>query len=299
MNLNSYNRTTGTTQNWTVDFATNLIQSSAGFYDSIKIEPLQCVISRSWYTIDTPDNVFIFTTNSFGSEIIIPPAFFNIQTFIQYLENVLPVMTVTWIQLTNQFVFSVTDPSDTNTYGFDFDTQACALFGFDLFTNNLTFDVNNPLTSIHPVKMCLESVLLVHTDLPLVSNSVIGNLTDTFVSESNTLLKIPLGGVLPFDLCVWRSQGKHIYLYELTERCIQSINFYLTDEFARPISPHFDWTISLRLEYYTFDQDPQVEMKYTLKSINDYLRYLALHKLTPISNNQKTTNKKIKNKDKK
>ncbi len=47
MNLNSYNMTTGTTQNWTVDFATNLIQPSEGFYDSIKIEPLQCVISRS------------------------------------------------------------------------------------------------------------------------------------------------------------------------------------------------------------------------------------------------------------
>ncbi len=47
MNLNSYNRTTGTTQNWSIDFATGLIQSSAGFYDSIKIEPLQCVISRS------------------------------------------------------------------------------------------------------------------------------------------------------------------------------------------------------------------------------------------------------------
>jgi hypothetical protein len=53
------------------------------------------------------------------------------------------------------------------------------------------------------------------------------------------------------------------------------------------------------LEYYTFDQDPQVDMKYTLKSINDYLRYLALHKITPNSNNQKTTTKKIKNKDKK
>jgi hypothetical protein len=47
VNLNSYNMTTGNTQNWSVDFAAGLIQSTAGSYDSIKIEPIQCVISRS------------------------------------------------------------------------------------------------------------------------------------------------------------------------------------------------------------------------------------------------------------
>jgi hypothetical protein len=268
IHINSYNRLRGTPDDFVISLGHGLLKTDSPGH--IMLEPVQCVINRSWQTVDQTNNLFQIYDGAELVDVVIPSGWYNVKNFLQALQALLADFSIGWSPTTNRYIFH--PPNDTKVYRFIFSTWACSLMGFNLGTE-LECSYNNPLESDLPVKMTHESVVLVHTDLPRQHMTAVDNLLTEEMRESDILLKIPIT-TAPFDNLVWRANSTGICKYTLATQNITELRIWLTDEFDRPLKAAYDWTMTLRVEYYADETVNQVEN--TLSNIRDYLRYMVL-----------------------
>jgi hypothetical protein len=251
----------------------------------IVLEPVQAVVSRSWYTVDTTNNTFQIFDGTTINDYVVTTGWYNLKTFLYALTILLPSWSIGWDPMKSKYVF--TPPNDGITYKMLFPTWLCSLLGFNL-GEEFELSFYEPLTSTIPVKMTHESVLMIHCDVPKQKYSAVENLQTADMRESTVLLKVPLT-CAPLDNCVWRSNGNDIISYELSTSNITSIRFWVTDEYNRPLLLPYDWTMTLRFSFFSETSDSKT-MVSLLSSMRDYARLLILNtkSLTPSYDTKKT-----------
>ena len=88
------------------------------------------------------------------------------------------------------------------------------------------------------------------------------------------LLVLPVNKA-PFDNLIWRVKHVDVSSFYLTTTSLSNVRFHLTDEYDRPLVPSYDWTMTIRVDY--FDRRSKLEdMQVSVDRIRDYLRYLVL-----------------------
>jgi len=205
----------------------------------------------------------------------IPPGNYNVQTFLLWLQSTFTTWLFGWNQVTNTYYYQA--PNDGNTYMYSFTNFACYLFGFNL-TDTPTFNYNNPKYSNIPVNMEYSKLVLINCDLPKAKFSSVDNVLTPDIVESNILLKIPISSESPpSSTLVWRSQSKDIVSFELAYNKIDSIRFWVTNEYGIPINLIHDYTISFRITYYDTKDD---NSETYLSNISDYLHYMVLNDIS-------------------
>jgi len=239
----------------------------------IRVEPIQVVLHRSWYSVDTTVNTFQISNGTETLDYTIPPGFYNVETFLFLLQGLLPTWLVGWDPVTRRYFFQ--PPDDGNTYTLIFLTYAAHLLGFNINTT-ATLSYSAPIYSNFPAKMTIETVVLVHINFPRQRYTAVDNLNlnSAGFQESDIFVKVSIN-VMPFDTLVWRANGVDIVGFDLALRSIDSLNIYLTDEYGRALNPPYDWTISFRVTYFK-EADPFKSIQTTLTSIANFLHYIAL-----------------------
>jgi hypothetical protein len=280
VHINSYNRISGTPYDYVVEFANGLIRLDGD--GSIKLEPIQAVMNRSWYTVDdTNNNVQIEWSNPDGSDamvllVVIPTGFYNVKSFMDALSKALPIFVVGWEPIQSKYVFTPQD--DGKIYKIVCTSWLCSLMGFELGTQ-YELSYNAPLKSALPIKMTHESVVLVHCDLAKSTNTAVDNFNSLLdMRESTIVVKIPIDKP-PFDNLIWRSMSPGIVSFDLATTNITSLRVWLTDEFLRPLKVAYDWTMTLKFtirEGKNSGLSDANNMISLLSSIKDYLHYQVL-----------------------
>ena len=119
-----------------------------------------------------------------------------------------------------------------------------------------------------------ESVVLVHANFPKERFSAVDNLLTSQMRESNVFVKIPVDKQ-GFDNLIWRLNDINSNSFTLSTTSISSIRFYLTDEYNRPLKPAYDWTMSIRVDY--FDMTSKIDsILSSIESVRAYLRLMLL-----------------------
>jgi hypothetical protein len=271
IHINSFNRIRGNPSDFTINFSNALFHNSSG-RSRIKVEPIQCVVNRSWYTVDNTNNLFQLSNGVGTINYIIPTGFYNVKTFLALLQSFLPTWTLGYNDITNKYFYK--PPYDGQTYTLMFPTIASYLLGFNVY-EEVACSYSYPVYSSIPIKMSHESVLLIHSDLPKDNFSSVDNILTSEMKESKVLIKIPIT-CPPYDNLVWRSNSRDITSFWLSTHYVNDLRIWVTDEFGRSLNLAFDWTMSLRVEYY--EEVNQIDViAQSVSSIKDYFRLLILN----------------------
>jgi len=272
IHINSQNRISGTPGNFTVNFKNELFKVDRP-NGVIRVEPIQVVLHRSWYSVDTTCNTFQISNGTETLDYTIDVGFYNVESFLFVLQGLLPTWIVGYDPVTSRYWYQ--PPNDGNTYTLLFPTYAAHLLGFNINTT-ATVSYDAPIYSSFPAKMTIETVILVHINFPRQRYTAVDNLNlnSPDFQESDIFVKCPVN-VMPFDTLVWRANAVDVVAFDLALRNIDSLNIYLTDEYGRAINPPYDWTISFRNTYFE-NADPFKSIQTTLTSIANFLHYIAL-----------------------
>jgi hypothetical protein len=175
----------------------------------IKVIAVDASINRSWYTVDSTNNTFQVFSNGVTVTYTIPIGYYDVNTLKAQLNVLLVGWTVTYLSLTNKYMF--TSLNNGHVYEFLFANRCCELLGF-LITDTPMLNFSTPLTSYLPVKLNRENSIFIHTDLPTLKYAYIDNMQNSQFFESNILLKIPIQAA-PFDNRVFVSNGNDNYSF--------------------------------------------------------------------------------------
>lgn len=281
VHVNSQNRYNGSINNFDISFKhCHLIQEN--FKGKIIIEPIQCIISRSFYSVDRFNDTFQLSNDNglTWQTINISHGNYNIKTFLEQLKTLLPNWTLGWSLEQNKYhMYPPTD--DDATYVFRFNNYSAFLFGCDIGD-----EVQAPFISTNTVNMERSKAIMIHSDLPRVRSSAIDNLISTEMEESNVFLKIPID-TPPWANIIWRSNSKDVVSFQLSSNSVSSMRIWLTDEYNIPIELHNDWTLSFRVTYIDDNNNELINM---LSDIQAYVKYLALDQMS------QSTDKKLSGK---
>ena len=154
IHVSSKNRSRGEINDFEISFK-NAHVGNENFDGKIIIEPIQVVLNRSWYSVESPNNTWELQTNDEEFvEYTIPPGNYNVKTFLHYIQKTLKDFLIGWRMETNRYEFF--PPNNGNTYRFRFRNYSAYLFGFrpdDVVEASIPD--NSPLVSTHTVNMSL------------------------------------------------------------------------------------------------------------------------------------------------
>jgi len=238
----------------------------------IRVEPVQVVLYRSWYSVDSTCDTFLYTTDGVHfTTVTIPTGFLTIPGLLDKLQALMPGWLLGWVALTGQWYFQ--PPNDGNIYMLIFPNLAALLLGFPVACTSVPFTYYSPLISQNPAKITIENLILVHVNFKKQSWAAVDNLLGP-MQESDIFVKVIMDAA-PLSLCTWRTTGRETQFYDLAAKNIDALNVYLTDKFGRAINPACNWTLSFRVTIFE-TQSPLVGIQATLTTMNNYLHFLAL-----------------------
>jgi hypothetical protein len=270
--ISSKNRVEGTIGNFYVRVPNNMmnITDRKGF---MKISAANAVINRSWYSVGDSNNTFTVSDGVTSTTYDIPEGYSTVKTLRSRLEELLQGWTIAWDKRTNKFTLQ--PPPTGLTYTLTFNDYSCELFGFNCSTEpSGSFD--NPIVSEKPIRINRESSILIHTDLPRLENEVVDNIFQSNFCESDILIQIPIS-VAPFDNIVYNASANDLFSFVTSSTNINGINVYVTDENGKQLDLHYDWTLTLKVEYIFEDiVDNESTLEANIEKIKDYMRYLIL-----------------------
>jgi hypothetical protein len=255
--INTANRTFGTIQSASFEFPSSVVAMD-NRVETVYIVPTQFVTRRSWPAVDAYNNSFTISgviaatrVAIAPSSITIPVGNYNVQTFLAAVQVALPTnWVVAWDPVDNTYIF--TPPNDGVDYTIIFPNYIALQCGFPYDPSaSYSLSSSNPLKSVQPVKMMIESLLLLNTTFPLAPSSDIDNITsvDGSLQDTSALLKIPLE-MPPYDLLVWRAHDVDLQRKRVSNSKITRVDVTITDEFGRALQMTDDWTASFVVEYW-------------------------------------------------
>ena len=274
IHVNSANRSFGDINDFHIFFKDALFKVDDEMKKAkIILEPIQCVICRSWYSVDIPNNTFELSSDDGATwvQYVIPPGNYNIKSFMYYLRKEFPTgWAFGWKQEQNYYYLQ--PPDDDKWYKLRFNNYSCTLFGFGKF-DVPRFSYFAPLFSTKPVNMERSKIVLVNSDLQKSKYVAVDNVLTQEFQESNIILKIPIDSP-PWSTLVWRANSKDVVSFELSVDKIDSVRFWITDENNQRLNLTHEWTMSFRITYLG-DEFENIQAEH-LANISDYLRYMIL-----------------------
>lgn len=275
--FNSFNRSSGTVQDCV--FTIPPLVSTLDNVEVIQVIPTSFVTKRSWYSVDTLNNRFELvtlgspSTTTTTTVISITPGNYNVKTILVALEAALPTpWAVGYDATSNKLRFE--PPNDGRAYAFRMTSFFCHQLGFPLdFETLYPLSFATPLYSPRHLQMHGENLLVVRTNLPIVSSGNVDNLADDGqMNESAALIRMPISSP-PYDLLVWRSNDVEQNRHTLATNFLTNFHVRITDEFNRDLELQSDWTLSLHVEFYA--PATSLDILADLKLIKEYLKFMA------------------------
>ena len=286
ININSYYRSSGNINNFTVNLNNLVLKLEEGNNGYIKIEPVQVCIPRSYYSVNENNNMFQVDDGTITIDIVFPVGNYNVKTFLSALQTFFPDWLIAWHESLNKYYFK--PPNDGKTYTFYFPTFCSELMGFHK-GSTIVITHDNPVFSVKPVRMHVESVLLVHASFPKIKHAVVDNLLNSELRESDIIAKVPIN-CPPYDNLIWRANARDVLSFQLSAHYITDLRLTITDEYNNLVPLMHDWTCTFRIEYY-LNEDPLNTMNSYMSQLVDFAR---LFLFTEETKNQKEAQKRTK-----
>lgn len=149
------------------------------------------------------------------------------------------------------------------------------MFGFAQ-TDRGTAIGGSSIVSNYPQMLSRSSFVAVHTNIPTMRNSSIDNLYGQKFVTSDILLKLPVN-VQPMDNIVYQSgSADGPYSFHTSVSHLSELNLYLTDEFNQALTPQYDWSLTLRIEYEK-NYEPSEKSNSLLSKIADSMQLMTLN----------------------
>ena len=260
--INSKNRLSGEMHDFTINFEDNTVVADKD--TSIRLNVVGVVMNRSWYS--TKD--FYFTVLSAGvkNRYFIPAGNYDVYSFMQQLQLVLPTWTITYNIQENKYHFKT--PISSRLI---FDEGYEHMVGFNLNGYSTT---GTDIVSDIPVVMSKEQAVLIHCSLIKRRMAAIDNLSNKSFVESHVVCKIPLSGYGYFDDMVYNESSENHFSYHISTQKVQSMKIYVTDQDGNPLPLTRDWSITFKFNYINNVQ--QNEDLKCLQEIRDLVKYFIL-----------------------
>lgn len=278
--INSANRDidSASVSDFRVTFAESLIRGASS--EKLSCEVTDVCMNRSWYT-------FSATVNSFqvnGVTLSLPVGYYTVASLrselVILLNTITPGWTVGYTARTNTFTYGPALATPNISYTFTFNNAIAALLGFRV-SDTPTVVSGSSMTSYLPVKVNLESTVLVHSDLPKTRCASLDNAVDansapgiSVFRESDVLISVPIT-VSGFDNISYTTSGSGIYSADLALNYLHRLRFWVTDELGNPLSLQYDWTLALKLSF-TSTSGPKDSLPGDVKRISDDVRLMIL-----------------------
>lgn len=245
-----------------VTFGNSLVQGSGG--ETLSVEVTDVCMNRSWYTVNSTNDVFMINNVAYS----LPVGYYTVASLRSSLSVILPTWIIAYDGRTNKFLY--TAPTDTTSYTFSFQSQASSLFGFGI-NDTPTIAAGATLQSYLPIKVNLESSVLIHCDLQKIRCAALDNtLVSTSISgvsafrESDILISVGID-VPPFSNILYTSSGTGIYSADLSQNTINRLRIWVTDELGNPLALQYDYSLALKLVF----------TSKTENSMDSYVKQLA------------------------
>ena len=142
--INSANRSSGTINNFTINFADGSIKADRGTV--IKVNVMDLCLNRSWWSTQQPVTFTIYKNGLIYQYGYVAQGNYDVYTFLAAIQPSLPGWTVTYMPLTNTYQFVT--PNDPNNYQIKFDNY-WTMWGF-------------PKSQPHPIKYRLDDEYSIH-----------------------------------------------------------------------------------------------------------------------------------------
>ena len=270
--INSALRLDGSPSSFRISLGNDALSTKRGYTSQLAVA--EATISRSWYNIRNPTNVFMLTPP--GLIYTIPEGNHNVLDVRTALASLLPSgWTVTYSRLTSRFTI-IRPNDDVDVYILDLRDLA-PLLGFTPGSWVIFSQLIRGVTSPNPARIATQNSILIHSDISTVGGSVLDNSTEVQAFNASTVLaKVPINAP-PDSNIIFRVESDLSFV-QLTATNVDTVRFWVTDESYKPIPLLFDWTMSLVV---THEPDGDSTALEVAKDSRDYLQLLALNKSLP------------------
>lgn len=256
VHIGSANRRTGTIGDFRISMPHTLLRGEQGQGNRIFVAPIDCVMSRSWYTVNVTNNSFEVRRS--GDEwllVTLPVGYYDANQLRASIHDALLACgqdwRITYSMTQNKYTF--VPPEDGYVYQFKFANKCAWLLGFDVADVPIG-NADLPFVSTRPIRVNAESTVLVHVDFPRVKYNCVSNIETTQFAESDILFKIPIT-VQGMDTIFYQAQDDNSFKQELSSFELYDMRILLTDELGNRLEPAYDWTMTLRVEYVSAGRD--------------------------------------------
>ena len=272
--INSAFRSSGTINNFVINFADGTIKADKGTV--IKCNVMDLCLNSSWWSTQKPVTFNVYQNGLIYTNGYLPEGNYDVYTFLDAFSLYLPGWTVAYMALTNTYQFVT--PNDPNNYQIKFDNY-WTMWGFpNGQTPIMTYGMITMSTI--PVLMMQENSLLIHSNLPRLRMGSVDNLGTNVLQESDCIAKIDLSGFGPYDNIVYNEQSDSHFTFYLSVSQLQSMSIYITDQNNKPIPLNIDWTMSIKFIYedvVTEQENSDHNIK-LLEEIRDLIKYVVVSK---------------------
>lgn len=263
--VNSSQRTSGTSNDFTVNFGSTL-RATRGTRTRLALT--EAVIRRSWYNIQKDVNDRIIVNEN--TVLIVPEGFYNTIDLRVAIASILPSgWLITYSRIANKY--TITSPATAGINSI-FLEKIAPLLGW---TEGVTILFPLPMTSRtspNVADVSTENSLLINSDLTRSPYSVLDNmsLADTFV-ESSIIAKVPVNAA-PNDNITFRA-STDLEFIDLPNGHVDTLRLWVTNEDGENIRLTNDWTCTFVAIH---EPEESTDMLETVQELRDYVKLMVL-----------------------
>lgn len=207
--VNSLNRSSGNSSNFTIDISSQLRQEVG--YDSVSLLKFSC--PKSYYLIDSTNDTII-VTESTTTSLVIAHGNYSFGTMQTYLTTLLQTLQYTYVVIadrsTGQFVFQVSNNSNQPIFSFSNTNSPYNILGFDQQSYQFS---SNKLISPNVVNFQHTSTIQLACDL--TDRVILSNIVTTVVQD--------------FGVITYVEPSPQFASRPLNKSNVRTVNFYLID----------------------------------------------------------------------
>jgi hypothetical protein len=270
--INSALRLDGTPSSFRISLGNDALSTKRGYTSQMAVA--EATISRSWYNISNPTNIYRLTPP--GWIFTIPAGNYNVLDVRSALASLLPSgWTVLYSRLTSRYTIIRPD-DDEEVYILDL-MELAPLLGYTPGSTVIFTKLIRGVTSPNPARIATQNSILIHSDISTVGGSVLDNSTEVQAfNDSTVIAKVPINAA-PDSNIIFRVESDLSFV-QLTATNVDTVRFWCTDESYKAIPLLFDWSCTIVVTHEPDEDSTALEVA---KDSRDYLQLLALNKSLP------------------